>query len=410
MDKLLLNSNMWNEVLFDLKTRNPRQRRKIKEYANILSNNLHLEIAKSLINNTYIFSIPKKVEINKIETKKKKIIYLFNYQDDFLLKVINKILTQKYSHLISTNCHSFQANKGAKTAFRSILSDKSIKEKYVLKTDISNFFNSINPLDFINNLPNEILNNSLIKSVLDQVILSNKSLVNNTLIYENKGLMAGTAIAPFLSNLYLKFLDSYFLQKGVTYVRYSDDIILFDTRESIDTHFEHIQNELSKRGLQLNLTKTKIVEPNQKWEFLGFSYDNGIIDIAEVTVNKLKAKIKRLSRRYYRKFDAGKFSKHDTLSFFIKKLNNKFYGKVQEINTLCWSKWFFPLINTSETLNVVDKYIQDRLRYCVTGKYNKLNYKKVSYSLLKYLEYKPLKAAYYLFKYDYEKFNKLIQI
>lgn len=410
MDKMLFNSNIWNEVLSDLKTRNPRQRSKIKEYTNILSNNFHLEIAQSLINKTYNFSLPKKVEINKIETKRKKIIYLFNYQDDFLLKVINKILTQKYSYLISPNCHSFQANKGAKTAFKSILSDKSIKNKFVLKTDISNFFNSVDPIDFMENLPFEMKNNSLIRYVLKKVILSNKTIYNKQEIYEKKGLMAGTAIAPFLSNLYLKFLDTYFLQQQITYVRYSDDLILFDTKEAIDLHYQYIKEQLTARGLQMNLTKTKIVAPYHKWEFLGFSYHNGTIDIAEVTVNKLKAKIKRLSRRYYRKFETKKFNKHETLSFFIKKLNNKFYGKIQEINTLCWSKWFFPLINTSKTLEVVDKYIQDRLRYCVTGRYTKLNYKIVPYSLLKYLEYKPLKAAYYLFKYDYEKFNKLTQI
>lgn len=408
MNNYLLNNDLWLDVLSDLKERNPWQRAKIKEYTKILSNNEHRIIASSLLDDTYTFSIPQKVEINKIGSKKKKTIYLFNFRDDFTLKVLNRILIDKYSNLISPACHSFQAKKGAKTAFKSLLKDKSLNEKFCLKTDISNFFNSINTIDFFNSLPIEIRSNKFILSILKQVILSRKCLYKNKIIYENKGLMAGTAIAPFLSNLYLKSIDEHFVKSNVTYARYSDDIILFDNKNAVNKHFNYLKNELNIRKLVLNEQKTNIFSPGEKWTFLGFTYSNGIIDISENSVNKLKGKVKRLSKRYNRKYVSGRFSKHETLSYFIKKLNNKFYGKSTKIDTLCWSKWYFPLINTSTTLKRVDNYIQNKLRYSVTGRYCKLNYKKVPYSLLKSLEYKPLNSTFHLFKYDYEKFNKLI--
>ena len=48
---------------------------------------------------------------------------------------------------------------------------------------------------------------------------------NGEIIEEEKGVMAGTPISPFLANLYLTDLDETF--KGDLYARYADDIIFF---------------------------------------------------------------------------------------------------------------------------------------------------------------------------------------
>jgi hypothetical protein len=220
--------------------------------------------------------------------------------------------------------------------------------------------------------------------------------------------MAGSPIAPFLSNIYLRKIDDYFTSQGITYARYSDDLIIFDTYENINKHKNFIIRQLSSMNLQINEKKTHIFEPGEKWNFLGFSFHNYTIDISEVSINKLKAKVKRLSKRYYRKFSEGRFTKEQTLKYFISKLNTKFYGKNLIDSDLCWSRWYFPLINTSKSLKIIDNFIQQRLRYSVAGRYSKLNYKKVPYNLLKEIGYQPLTSSFYLFKNDFEKFNKII--
>ncbi len=410
MYNYLSNSSIWFSIFEELKERNPQQRNKIKAYSDILLSKTHIKITNLLLKDEYNFSLPKKVEINKLKTGRKKSVYIFNFQDDFVLKVLNRIIAEKYSYLVSPNCHSFQKNKGAKTAFKSILRDKNINNKFVLKTDLSNFFNSVNVKDFLNDLPSAMHNDKVIFNTLKRLLLNDKCIYKGKVIKEQKGLMAGTATATFLSNILLRDIDYHFENENVTYARYSDDLILFDSEINLNNHYNYLKNEFSKRSLKINFEKTQIFKPQEKWIFLGFSYKNGVIDISEASVNKLKGKIKRLSRRYNRKFIEGKFTKEQTLSYFINKINKKFYGKSGETNNLCWSKWFFPLITTSHSLKVIDKYIQQRLRYSVTGQYAKSNYKKVPYSLLKSLEYKPLNSFYFLFKYDFEIFNKKCQI
>ena len=79
----------------------------------------------------------------------------------------------------------------------------------------------------------------------------------------------------------------------------------------------------------------------------------------------------------------------------IKKYDKKFFGS--DSNELSWKYWFFPVINTSDGLRVVDKYLQDSLRYVVTGKHNKRNYKIDPYHYLKKYGYRSLVNEYYLF-------------
>lgn len=76
-----------------------------------------------------------------------------------------------------------------------------------------------------------------------------------------------------------------------------------------------------------------------------------------------------------------------------RKFNRKFYGKNE--NDLTWKYWFFPTINTSKNLKVVDEYMQESQRYIITGKHNKKNYEKVPYEILKKCNYKCLVNEYY---------------
>lgn len=406
---LLTNKELWLDVFNDFKEKHQQKKKKIKAYKEIIETNEFQVIALALLNYSYKFSMPLKVEINKFHSSKKKTVYIFNYRDDFVLKVINRLITSSYGYLISPMCHSFQKQKGAKSAFRNILKDREINQKFVLKTDISNYFNSVDINIFMDLLPKEIKDNKLIYWLLKEVLLNENVIFNGNVISEKKGLMAGCPIAPFLSNIYLRDIDEYFRNKQVTYARYSDDLILFDSKEQIGNHLLYIKANFESKRLVINEEKTKEYSPSEKWNFLGFSYKMGVIDVSEASINKLKLKIIRLSKRYLKLYSSDKYTENEIVTMFVHKINKKFYGKSKDVNDLCWTMWYFPLINNSSSLKKIDKFIQDKLRYSVCGRYSKMNYKKVPYVKLHNAGYKPLNRFFYLFKYDFEKFNKIIQ-
>ena len=109
--------------------------------------------------------------------------------------------------------------------------------------------------------------------------------------------MAGTPLACFYANLYLKELDEAFAGLGLPYARYSDDIIFFapDSKE-VQAGAALIHGILTKKGLRINPEKEHFFGPEDPWVFLGFICREGVMDIAPVSLQKLKAKMRRKTR------------------------------------------------------------------------------------------------------------------
>jgi RNA-directed DNA polymerase len=405
----LYNEKYWTDTLIFFESRSFRQKEKLKVYKSIVENREFIQIADKVLAGKYFFTHPLKLVVNKFQTGKKKTVYLFDYQDDFLLKVINRILTEEFAAIISPVCHSFQKQKGAKTAFRSLLKDPEINNKHCLKTDIRNFFNSIDTVDFIEHLPIQIKNDVILFDLIRQLLFNKVvRLGSDEIIDESKGLMAGCPLSPFLTNIYLRDLDSFFYNNQITYMRYSDDIVIFDFEDKIQMHFEYIKNYLTKKKLEINSSKTVQNKAGELVVFLGFSYQKGKIDLSSISVQKMKDKIRRLSRSFRRGIVRKRLLPEEALIKFIIRINRKLYGIDARENDLCWAHWFFPVINSSDSIAILDEYIQQRLRYSVTGKYNAANFKKVPYQVLKKCGYIPLKKAYYAFKTNYEEYLDLL--
>lgn len=139
-----------------------------------------------------------------------------------------------------------------------------------------------------------------------------------------------------------------------------------------------------------------ISAPGEPWEFLGFCYQNGILDLSSVTVNKMKAKIRRKAHSLYRWRTRKNVDFERTAKAMIRTFNKKFYDEREE-NAFTWSRWFFPLLHTSESLKELDAYMLQYIRYLYSGRHYKGNY-RITYEQIKALGYRSLVHEYYLFK------------
>ena len=81
---------------------------------------------------------------------------------------------------------------------------------------------------------------------------------------------------------------------------------------------------------------------------------------------------------------------------FLKAMNRKLYDDGEE-GDFSWSRWFFPCLTAAGDLEKIDEYMQKNVRYCVTGRHYKGNY-RVTYDKLKEWGYRSLVAEYYSFR------------
>ena len=389
----LLNESKWHEFLEYKLSKDfvPKKEKEIIQ--DFIESKKYIDICTNILNGTYSFTVPKKHLISKGHSQKKRAVYTFTDAEMLVLKYISYLLYE-YDKLFSPNLYSFRSSSGVKNAIRSISNIKTINKMHGYKVDISNYFNSIDTSILLNNLKHDITDDILYK--LLESILSNKQVeYNGKIIEEQKGVMAGTPISAFLANYYIKDIDEYFWNQKVVYLRYADDIILFcNSKEDLYSYKDTLLKYFEKFNLSINHDKEYFFEPEDKWEFLGFSFNNGVIDLSDNTIRKIKGKIRR-SARGIRRWMIKKQAKPEVaLKAMNRKYNKKFFGK-QDKQELSWKYWFFPTINTSNSLKIIDNYMQEQERYIVTGKHNKRNYKIVPYELLKSCNYKSLVHEYY---------------
>ena len=80
----------------------------------------------------------------------------------------------------------------------------------------------------------------------------------------------------------------------------------------------------------------------------------------------------------------------------MKVFNRKLYEN-QLRSDLTWTRWFFPIIDTTSGLRRIDSYMQQCVRYIMTETRTKRNF-NCRYSDIKELGYRSLVHEYYKHK------------
>lgn len=394
----ILDQQLWVDYVEEFKQKNPRKKDEIACYEQILSTRRYQSLAASVIGQKFHFSPPQEIKISKMKTGKKRTVYIHAPEEKLVLRIVNKLLQTRQLYCESL-CFSFHPGGGAAAAYKKLLSDKKLNEKCCVKLDIQDYFNSID-VTLMMHILSEKLDVSSPEYSLIRNLLEGKMVLRGgaPVIALQKGVMAGNPLAPLLSNIYLSDVDEAFRQEGITYARYSDDIIFFVEEERLEKTMVWLEEMLFEKGLSINPEKTKVRMPGQPWEFLGLCYDKTGITLAYGTMQKLKAKVYRLAKKMRRKIAKGYLTPEMAVKEMIGLLNRKLFGREGEQTRFYWSRWFFPVMDHSIHLKELDGYIQEKLRYVITGKYNRTNFKKVPYSLLKELGYRSLVSEYYRFR------------
>lgn len=375
-------------------------KRELKLLDEFINEERYLKITAHIFDENIPFDYPHKKVINKSGTKKKRVVYTYSLDEMFVLKLMMYLLS-RYDDKLSSSCYSFRRTKSVKGAIGKIVRSKYARNSYVYKADIHNYFNSMDVDILIHDLGLIIDDDPELLKFISKLLSVNKAYDGNSdkVIEEKRGGMAGTPISPFFANVYLKSLDDLFSQDF--YFRYSDDILIFaKEKDELDRKIEIFKQHILDKKLELNPDKITLFNPGEPWEFLGFKYIDGKIDLSDVTLNKIKSKIKRKANKLYR-WRIKKDRDFDSAAkALIKTFNRKFYGKQQnsdiedEVKEFTWSRWFFPVLDTSDSLAVIDDYLVQYIRYLYSGRHYKGNY-KITYEYVKNLGFRSLVNEYY---------------
>ncbi len=391
LEKLLYDEE-WQSFLSYKKQKGHLSSSEEKALNEFINKKAYLTVANRL-NCGGSFSVPEAVKINKSFSDKKRTVFVFPPEENTVQKMLAYQLLG-YDSVFCDNLFSFRRELGVKKALFSIIGVPDIRLKYSYKLDISDYFNSVDAKLLLPQLKAVLSDEPRLYSLIENMLLNPYALVDGKKQEIKKGILAGSPVSGFLANLFLTELDRHFYKLGVPYARYSDDIILFaDTPEELTAHTDYINQFLAEHSLSVNTEKVFTSAPCEKWTFLGFCYRDGIIDISEASKNKLKKKMRRKANalvRWKRKKNA---EPERAVRAFIRHFNRKLFCNPIK-NELTWARWYFPIINTDESLKELDAYMQQCMRYIATEKRSKAQF-NFKYEQMKSLGYTTLVNSFY---------------
>lgn len=342
------------------------------------------------------FSVPEVTYVNKSSSGKKRTVFTLPREENYVQKMLAYLLYE-YDYLFCDNLYSFRRNTGVKKAVEALRAVGDLSNMYSYKTDVSDYFNSVNPHRLIPMLKSAMPDETVFISFVEKMLLEPFAVVAGTKREMKKGIMAGLPLSAFLADLYLSELDRYFFERGILYARYSDDIIVFgNTKEETEEYRRIILSYLADSELGVNPDKEFFCEPGQPFDFLGFCFRSETVDVSAAAVKKLKAKMKRKAAALIRWRHKKGASPERAVRAFIRFFNRKFFDNPYH-NEITWCRWFFPVINTEKSLHSLDLYMQECIRYIATEKRSKARF-DFRYEDMKKLGYISLVNCYFEFK------------
>lgn len=270
--------------------------------------------------------------------------------DRILQQAIHQVLSPIYEEKFSEYSYGFRPNRDCHMAINKVIEYLNEGYIYVVDIDLEKFFDTVNHDKLISLLLNTIKDGEVI-SLIRKYLVSG-IMVNGVVIESEQGTPQGGNLSPLLSNIVLNELDKELESRGLRFVRYADDCMIFvKSLRAGQRVMESITNFIEKKlRLKVNKSKSKVALYDEvKYLGFGFYYSPQHKQIRmrvhEKSIQRIKTKIKELTKRSW----------SVKLDVRLLKLKQVIIGWVN----------YYKLADMKVLVQKLDRLIRTRIRMCI---------------------------------------------
>lgn len=234
------------------------------------------------------------IEIPKKKNEVRK-LGLLSVKDKIVQYAIKTLIEPLFENLFVDNSYGYRPGKGHTKAVRRTLNEcKKKKNKWALRLDIDNYFDSINHHLLAARLHAFIPDEEIVRLIMLSVQMG---VVNKKLKWSDTvdGVPQGAILSPLLSNFYLHPFDKFVLTLCRSYIRYADDFcLLCESHEQAKVLLKQLSVYLQTH-LGLALNPPMVTELHKGVEFLGILISKEGLNLSPRKEADLKERIESLS-------------------------------------------------------------------------------------------------------------------
>lgn len=254
---------------------------------------------------------PKPAKLYRLQDSDREVSEL-DERDKKIQKILYDALYSYFDRKFSDKSYAFRKNK---SIYKAINRAKDYIQKHyfiVYKTDIKDFFDSIDHQILIQKLKTQIADVKIVE--LLALFIKNSAIEDLRYRHKEQGINQGDILSPLLSNIYLDELDRYLEQNGIEFIRYADDLVLFF--KDLRTAQEKTKLLYAKlKELKLSINEEKSYYANVMFDgfsFLGVFFKGDGVVVDNESLGEMIASFSEL--------------KHLPFGVYVQKFKEKFLG------------------------------------------------------------------------------------
>ena len=215
--------------------------------------------------------------------------------DRWLQQAILNVLGPLWEPEFSEHSHGFRPNRSAHDAVRAAQAHVKAGRKWVVDIDLKSFFDHVNHDRLMQRIGLKVRDKRILR-LIGGYLRAPMQLRDGRQEQRTEGTPQGGPLSPLLANIYLHPLDLELEKRGLSFVRYADDIAIFCSSERSAERVKASVIAWIERELKLPVNREKSGHgPSDGTSLLGFRLEvDGRIRVAPKSIEKLKDKVRSL--------------------------------------------------------------------------------------------------------------------
>ena len=302
------------------------------------------DIREQLLAGTYQPQAVRRAEIPKDAGGTRR-LGIPSVVDRFIQQSILQVLQRRFDPTFSQHSYGFRPGRNAHQAVCRAQQYIQDGKRIVVDVDLEAFFDQVN---------HDVLMGRLAKRITDKRMLglirrylSAGIMVNGVEMEREEGTPQGGPLSPLLANVLLDEVDRELERRGLSFVRYADDLNVYVGSERAGQDaMETLRRLYGRLRLRINESKSAVARAQTR-KFLGYSFwlvAGGRVKrrVAPKSLAKMKARVRRITSR----------SRGKSMAFTMAELREYLTG---------W-KQYYRLAETPRIFRLLDGWIRHRLR------------------------------------------------